>query len=659
VLYSKLAYAEVGTILAACLIGWALTFHANAQPFDGAPPGAPVHSEVPTPDSANVDPELLRLLTPLEQFAPSALSPSSTPPPQTPTVKYRLEVKGLDVAGLKARFLGLSSLKNSKTKAVSTVQIAARAQEDVKTAESLMRSEGYYDGRADLAITPAADASGEIGVLIAATLGVQYRLGTVAVSGPTTQPPGLPRKSLPLQAGEFIVAPGIEAAEANVSLRLPEAGYPFVKLGQRDVVLDVEKHTGDYTLPVDPGKRSTFGHVLVEGAPVLSQRHIRVIPRFKAGQLYDSRKVDDMRRALVATSLYSSVGVTNHDTGTTAADGTEVVDLQVQGTPAKPRTLSAAVGYDTGLGASVSAAWTDHNLFPDEGALTVQGLTGTQQQQLGVSFVRSNAGLRDLSLQGLVQYSHDNLSAYTANTATLGFTLSRNSTPIWQKVWTYSAGVQAIVSSETGYDLNVLESVRRTYEVGVLPLLLEYDRSDSLLNPTRGFRLIVRPSPAVSFGDGTQPFMKGIVEGTGYYPVATSFVLATRLQFTGLYGASAMDIAPSQRVYAGGGGSVRGYGYQELGPKDPSNNPIGGASSTEFSVEGRYRFGNLGLVGFLDGGQVYQSASPSFSDIRYGVGVGARFYTNFGPLRFDIATPIARQPGESVVSVYISIGQAF
>jgi translocation and assembly module TamA len=599
-------------VCAASFLGFGLACRANAQPV----------ANPPAPDAAPVDPELLRPLTPLDQFAPAAQSPTGAPAAQQAAVRYRLEVTGLDAVALKARFLSLSSLKNSKSKAVSTAQIAARAREDVKTAESLMRSEGYYDGRADLTITPAADASGEVAVLIAATPGGRYRLGSVALT---------------LRSGEPIVATQVEAAEANVSLRLPEAGYPFVKLGHRDVVLDGEKHTGDYALPVDPGKRSSFGQVLVEGAPVLSQRHVRFIPRFMAGQLYDSRKVDDA----------------------TAPDGTEVVDLDVQGAKAKPRSLSAAVGYDTGLGASLSAAWTDRNLFPDEGALTVQGLGGTQQQQLGVTFVRSNAGLRDLSLQALAQYSHENLDAYNANTATLGFSLSRNSTPIWQKRWTYSAGVEAIVSSETGYDLNLAESVRRTYEVGVIPLLLEYDRSDSLLNPTRGFRLIMRPSPAVSIGDGTQPYMKGIVEGTGYYPVTSQLVLATRLQFTGLYGASATDIAPSQRVYAGGGGSVRGYGYQQLGPKDPSNNPVGGASSTEFSVEGRYRFGNLGLVGFLDGGQVYQSSSPSFSDIRYGVGMGVRFFTNFGPLRLDIATPIARQPGESVVSVYLSIGQAF
>jgi translocation and assembly module TamA len=73
----------------------------------------------------------------------------------------------------------------------------------------------------------------------------------------------------------------------------------------------------------------------------------------------------------------------------------------------------------------------------------------------------------------------------------------------------------------------------------------------------------------------------------------------------------------------------------------------------------RYRFGNYGVVGFVDAGQVYTSSMPKFNDWRFGVGVGGRFYTNFGPMRLDVATPLNRQPGESRVSVYISIGQAF
>ncbi|MAF28707.1 MAG: hypothetical protein CL819_05670, partial [Croceicoccus sp.] len=76
-------------------------------------------------------------------------------------------------------------------------------------------------------------------------------------------------------------------------------------------------------------------------------------------------------------------------------------------------------------------------------------------------------------------------------------------------------------------------------------------------------------------------------------------------------------------------------------------------------VEVRYRFGNYGVVGFVDAGQVYEETTPQFSDLRYGVGIGGRYYTNFGPVRLDVAMPLGRRQGESRFGVYISIGQAF
>jgi translocation and assembly module TamA len=104
---------------------------------------------------------------------------------------------------------------------------------------------------------------------------------------------------------------------------------------------------------------------------------------------------------------------------------------------------------------------------------------------------------------------------------------------------------------------------------------------------------------------------------------------------------------------------VRGFGYQELGPRAPDGKPIGGRSYNEFAIEARYRFGDFGIVPFVDAGQVYESTMPQFSDMRFGFGIGGRMYTNFGPLRLDVATPINRKPGESKIALYISIGQAF
>jgi translocation and assembly module TamA len=605
------------------------------------------------------DPELSAPLTPLDRFTVETQQPSGPAPRPAPPVTYTLRVEGLEGVGLTSRFRTLSSLQQNRGKATNVAQIRARAAQDVELAERLLRSEGYYDAKADVAVALPPDASGRVAVTLTATPGPRYALGRIRVTGAETRPPGLAREALTLRPGQPIVAPAVEAAEANVRVRLPEQGYPFVQLGQRDIVLDQASLTGDYTLPVDPGRRSSFAGIRVAGKPVFKPRHIAVISRARPGDLYDSRKVDDLRRALVATSLYATVGIEPVDTGSAAPDGTERVDLQVTGTPARPRNLSGSIGYETGLGTTVAATWTHRNLFPPEGALILNGAVGTGEQLLSVTFRRSNAGQRDRTFEATAQISREDLNAYQANTAGVSARLARTSTPLWQKRWTYSVGAEAEVSREDGFDLSLGERVRRTYQVVALPGQLTYDRSDSLLDPSRGYRLTLRPSPEVSLGDGTQPYFKAIVEGSAYVPLSRAFVLAGRLRLGGLFGAGSQDIAPSRRYYAGGGGSVRGYGYQDLGPKDPQDKPIGGASLTEFSVEGRYRFGNLGVVGFLDGGQVHESSTPSFQNLRYGAGVGVRFYTNFGPLRLDVGTPIARRPGEAVVAVYFSIGQAF
>lgn len=104
---------------------------------------------------------------------------------------------------------------------------------------------------------------------------------------------------------------------------------------------------------------------------------------------------------------------------------------------------------------------------------------------------------------------------------------------------------------------------------------------------------------------------------------------------------------------------MRGFGYQKLGPLDPAGDPLGGRSLNEGAAELRYRFGDFGVVGFVDAGQSYESTLPRLSDLRFGAGLGVRYYTNFGPMRIDVATPLNRRAGENRFNLYVSIGQAF
>jgi translocation and assembly module TamA len=657
--------AIIGTASAAC-----------AQPadplledpaFDAALPsldpiaGPPVES-LPAPDAAPADPELSQPLPPIATF-------DATPPPAIAAaddkaeadLRYTVEVVGLKDIDLEARFRALSALVQGGKKAANAAQVAARAEEDVKLIERLLRSEGYYDGIATSVVDPLADQPGRVAVALTATPGPRYALGTIAVTGPETVPPRLAYDALDLKTGAPIVAAVIETAEANVALRLPERGYPFVAVGARDVLLDATTHVGDYTLPVESGPRSSFGGFQVAGDPIFAADHIDLLARFRPGQLYDSRKVDDLRQALVATSLFSTVSVEPVRTQVPGPDGTEAIDLLVRQTKGPWRSLAASAGYGTGEGIKVQGSWTNRNLFPPEGALSLGAVAGTQQQGVNATFRRSNAGLRDRTFQLGADVARQDFAAYNAQTITLSGSLSRQSTPIWQKKWTYSVGGEIIATRESRFETALTARDKSTYFIAAIPLQLGYDASDSLLDPSKGFRVTGRLSPEAQkrSGGGFDSYARLLVEGSAYYPIMDSLVIAGRLRAGTIQGVKRDEIAPSRRLYSGGGGSVRGFGFQELGPKDANDDPLGGRSVNEVAIEARYRFGNFGVVPFVDAGQVYESTTPDFSRLRYGAGIGGRYYTNFGPLRVDLATPIGRRAGDPKVAVYFSIGQAF
>lgn len=618
---------------------------------------------VPPPAAAAPDAELDRPMLPLGSVTvPDAPPPS--PDVDLPEIRYRLTITGLKEVGLEGRFRDLSALLEDGRTAGSAAQVSARADADVQLATNLLRSEGYYDAIASAVVGPLPGDDGLLLAAITATPGPRYRFGAIALAGtaPLASEPGtLAREALTLQTGEPIVAAAVEAAEANVALRLPEQGYPFAVVGQRDIVLDDADFTGNYRLPVTAGNKARFGGFRLAGDPVFGVDHIAILPRFKPGEIYDSRRVNDLRQALIATSLLSTVSVEPVATGVIDGEGVETVDLLVRQSRAPARNLAANAGYGTGEGVRVSGSWTHRNLFPPEGALVAAVVAGTNEQSVRGQFIRSNAGQRDRAFQLGASVARQRYDAFNAETINLGASLARVSTPIWQKLWTWSVGAELIASRETNFDPDRAARDRGTFFIAALPTQLGYDRSNSLLDPTRGFRLVARASPEAQkrSGGGFDSYGRFLVEGSAYYPVSSSLVVAGRARVCSIIGAARDEVARSRRLYAGGGGSVRGFGFQQLGPRDPDNNPIGGRSLTEFALEVRYRFGDFGVVPFIDAGRLGEASTPSLSGMRYGAGIGARYYTNFGPMRIDVATPINRRPGESRITLYISIGQAF
>jgi translocation and assembly module TamA len=188
------------------------------------------------------------------------------------------------------------------------------------------------------------------------------------------------------------------------------------------------------------------------------------------------------------------------------------------------------------------------------------------------------------------------------------------------------------------------------------------DNSNDPLDPTAGWRLDARLEPKFAVGDGSIVYLKAQGQLSGYLPLdaSASTVLAARLKLGAIVGGSIPLVPAADRLYSGGGGSVRGYGYQDVGPRYADNTPEGGLSLFEGSLEVRQRLTQQwGLAAFVDAGAAGSTVTPDLSHPEIGVGAGVRYNAGFGPIRLDIATPLYRRRGDAPIQLYISIGQSF
>jgi len=647
--------------------------------FAQSAPQPPAVPQAPPPDAAELDPNAP--LAPLPELGipwPD-LKPSETAPPvavtttvkgkkqtqavaeSTGNIRYTVEVDGLGPIGdsedLLKQFRTQSALEAERKNPTNAAQIGRRAGADADLLTQLLRSQGYYDAE----VEPSTEKAGSgLRVVLTADPGPQYRFASVDLPGLDAAGPDAAKLSdaFGVKAGDPVIAEDVIAGGLALTQALGEEGYAEAKLGDQDIEVNHQTHLASLTLPVNPGPIARFGTIHVSGRPPFSAHHVGIIARFKRGDPFKRSKIDDLRRALIATTL-----VANADIRVVPVQGGRVVDLDVHLDPAPSHTIAGQIGYGTGQGASVEASWTDRNFFNPEGAVTLRGIAGTSEQLLGVQFRRSNFLQRDQTLNAQFSASHQKFAAYTAKTVDLSANIERLSNFIWQKKWTWSYGGEWLATDERGVFSSAGIKDTKTFLIAAAPLAIGYDGSDNLLDPTRGFRLSAHVSPEISFHGGHMTYVRAQFDASAYRPVSDNVVVAGRVRLGTISGAPLFDLAPSRRFYSGGGGSVRGYGYQQLGPKDQDGDPIGGRGLAEFGLEARVRLkqfgGNFGVVPFFDGGSLTSKEFPDLRNWRYAAGIGVRYYSTFGPIRVDLGVPLNRQKGDGPFAVTVSLGQAF
>lgn len=592
---------------------------------------------------------------PQTEASPTPSEPASDE--DADALRYTIAIIGLEPALRSAvgpRFDALSALRSGVKDTANAAQINRRARDDAELLTTILKNSGYYDAVVEPEVIREED--GKLAVSLRAESGVLFRFEGVTVTGleeTGSKAPEL-REAFGIDTRDAVDVDAVISGRAALIDRLKREGAPFASIGEPQIIVDHETQTATLSLDIKGVGEQKVGQFKVIGnrAP-FDAKHVARIARFKSGEVYDQAEVDDLKRALIATGLASSVTVSAVPSETVG-----VADIAVSLEPAPVRTIAGELGYGTGEGVRATASWTNRNLIKPEGAVTLRGLLGTREQALGAVLRQSNFGKRDQVLNGRIGATRSNFDAFKASTFDIAVGIERQSNILWQKQWTWSAGVELVASDESDI-VGAGTSRRRTFLVGALPLSLNYDGTNDLLDATRGFRLGLRSSPEISLQNGTFAYVRSQFDGSAYVPAGKRVTIAGRARIGTITGAKSSAIAPSRRFYAGGGGSVRGYGFQQIGPRDIANDPDGGRSLAEFALEARVRFGPFGVVPFVDAGNIYARALPDFSGLRYGAGLGLRYHSNFGPIRIDVGTPVNRQKGDGRITVFVSLGQAF
>jgi translocation and assembly module TamA len=570
---------------------------------------------------------------------------------------YRAEITGAegDLADLMAKVSNLKTLE--KRPPASAEALRRRAESDLDGLADAAHSLGYWSARFAYAIDATARPAV---VTVTVQPGPLYHVASVDILGPSGQPLALPpgAKPIALQPGDPARTAPVVAAEAALIAAFADNGHPFAKAIGRRVVIDSDARKMTITYRLDPGPLRRFGPVTVGGLKWLDPQYVEGRARWRRGADYDARKVDETRQALLESGLFSTVEITP-----TANPGApDEVRMTIAATERLRRTVGVGIGYNTSQGVGANAFWENRNLFGHAEYLKLQAAVGQQTDDFVATFRRPDFLVTDQNFLATAEVTNNTPVAYTSRQALVSPGIERH----FGRLLTLGVAFEGIrANAEESAFANILTTAQRTQKYTLLgvPAYLKLDATDNLLNPTQGWRVLFSMTPAHTISSPNLTFVTSLVSASAYWPVLTDdrAVLAAQTAFASLAGAPLAELPADQKIYAGGGGSIRPYGYQMAGPLDSNNIPIGGKSSVVVNLEARIKVTQtIGVVPFFDAGSYYETSVPQIGrGVLYGVGLGLRYYTGFGPFRLDLATPLRRRSGDAPIQVYISLGQAF
>lgn len=567
-------------------------------------------------------------------------------------LQYSVVLQGIEDRDLLEDLKRSSRLLTGKLRApFSAFFLKKQAEEDLDRLLETCYGHGYYQARATVKVQTEQDGTSQ--VVYTFRPGPLYQIQNVSIKFEPQQQkqaitvPDLQELNIP--AGTPARAGSILQAKTALERQLLSQGYLDIKQEKPEVMVDDATHSVNLIFHVRPGHKARLGLTTLKGLQRVPEAFVRERIPWSSGMLYDPALIYRFKKTLLDTGLFSliRVDIADQDDG----QGRRPVTVTLK--ERTPRSVRLGIGYETDIGPQARAAWTHSNFWGRGERLSlVSDLSGLKQELDGRLNI-PNFFREDQTLLMGSSFLHEAYDSYT-NTAFKAETGLRR-----------HLDADLSLNAGIGYKVQDTEDAEGSNQFHLLyfPGGLEWDTRDNLLNPSQGMTIALGVTPFQSVFPADLTYVKSLLSMRWYQSLNRdkSLILALRGRLGSISGASTASIPADERFYAGGGGSIRGFPYQEVGPQN-NGDPFGGRSLIELSSELRWTIADpFGAALFLDGGQVRKDSLPdSGGDLAWGAGFGLRYFTELGPLRLDLGFPL--NPDDHIddaFQVYISIGQAF
>ncbi len=506
----------------------------------------------------------------------------------------------------------------------------------------------------DLPPNPTFDRSKPVPVEVTVKPGPIFTFGEVTFAGDAEG----------RNPADYELVPGAQAnstlilkAGEKVVVDLKSEGRPLAHLTDRTVEADHRTNTVDVVISAVGGPVAPFGEVTVKGTKTVDPQFVKTYSMLNEGKRYSPEDLTKASERLRQLGVFSSVTI--RESQALAPDGSLPMAIEVSEGKHRYFGVGAQVSTTDGLG--LQGYWGHRNLFGQAESLRIEGSVdrigetkdvGSLDYSAALIFAKPGAFGPTSTFNASLKASVVDPDAYEATI----FTASAGATFELSPHDTVSGGGEIAWSSVTD------AFGKNKYLTLGIPIGYVRDTRDNKLNPTEGYRASINAKPGYEINGQTFfSTFEGSVSAYRSLDAEDRVVFAGKLSAGSLIGASELSDVPAyRRFYAGGGGSVRGYGYQEISPRNGKGDLLGGRSYVLASAEARIGITDkIGLVPFVDAGSVSSKVTPGFSDVRAGAGIGLRYATPFGPIRLDFAVPLNKYPDGSSFGVYAGIGQAF